>query len=69
MSLKDGTGDSEYVLYSLRSLRWGGDDSLREALKGNTYGVASIRGDLTLLKRGAAHDQNAKALQMIARRH
>jgi uncharacterized membrane protein len=65
MSLKDGLGTMDYALYSLRSLRWGGDESLLPALRDGTFGVVATRGDITLLKRGADTSKNARAIARL----
>ena len=65
MTVKGGLGDKEYAIFSSRSLRWGGDVALREALRAGTYGALDVRGDLALLKRGASTELNAKALRLV----
>jgi uncharacterized membrane protein len=65
MTVKGGLGDKEYAIFSSRSLRWGGDVALRDALRSGTYGALDVRGDLALLKRGASTELNAKALRVV----
>jgi len=65
MTVKGGLGDKEYAIFSSRSLRWGGDVALKDALRNGTYGALDVRGDLALLKRGAPTALNAKALHLI----
>jgi len=64
-SVKDGIGAMDYVIYSTRSLRWGGDDAIRTALEAGEYGVLATRGDLTLLKRGAPTTKNTAAVRRL----
>jgi len=65
MSVKAGLGSMDYAIYSLRSLRWGGDEPLLAALKKGDFGVVDTRGDMTLLKRGASTSKNVAAVQRI----
>jgi len=65
MTVKAGLGDKEYAIFSTRSLRWGGDVPLKEALRKGTYGALELRGDMALLKRGASTALNAKALRLV----
>jgi uncharacterized membrane protein len=65
MTVKAGLGDKEYAIFSTRSLRWGGDVPLKEALRKGTYGALELRGDMAVLKRGASTALNAKALRLL----
>lgn len=65
MTVKGGLGNKDYVIFSTRSLRWGGDVDIKDALRKGTYGALDIRGDLAVLKRGASTALNAKALRLI----
>jgi hypothetical protein len=65
INVKEGLGDKDYVMFSARSLRWGGKAELRDALRTGTYGALEVRGDLALLQRGAPTALNAKALRLV----
>jgi len=65
MSIKERVKGMDYVVYSQRSLRWGGAENVAPALSSGTHGVVDIRGDFTLLRRGHDTRRNAKALRML----
>jgi hypothetical protein len=64
-TVKAGLEGKEYAIFSTRSLRWGGDTELKEALDEGTYGALAVRGDMAVLKRGAPTALNAKALRLV----
>jgi uncharacterized membrane protein len=65
VALKQGIFGADYVLYSRRSLRWGGAPALREALASGGYGVLDARGDFVLLGKGASTARNAEAARQL----
>jgi len=65
-TVKAGLEDKQYAIFSTRSLRWGGDTELKEALDDGTDGALAVRGDMALLERGAPTTLNAKALRLVA---
>jgi uncharacterized membrane protein len=67
-TIKSGTHDADFVIYSLRSLQWGGREAVASALTSGAYGVVDMAGDLCLLSRGHATARNADALRNLARR-
>jgi uncharacterized membrane protein len=64
-AVKEGLGTATYVIYSARSLRWGGREAIQEALRARTHGVVKRQDDLTLLERGADTRDNAEALRKL----
>ena len=52
-TVKDGTSHADYLLFGLRSLRWGGREAILDAMASGEYGVVERRGNHVLLKRGA----------------
>ncbi|HEX6274765.1 MAG TPA: DUF2079 domain-containing protein [Polyangiaceae bacterium] len=54
-SLKDGVRDARFVVFSRKSLRWGGGEHVTRALKSKRFGIAAIDGPFVLLKRGGTH--------------
>jgi uncharacterized membrane protein len=65
VALKQGIFAADYVLYSRRSLRWGGAPAIREALASGGHGVLDIRGDFVLLGKGASTTRNAEATRRL----
>jgi hypothetical protein len=65
ISLKVGCQEADYVIYSLRSLAWGGRDDVKRALKTGTYGVVGLEADLGLLARDHDTSRNAEALRRL----
>jgi uncharacterized membrane protein len=65
LTVKDGLGDARFVIYSKRSLHWGGDDHIREGLKNGSYGVVASKNDVVLLERGASTAKNPDALRRL----
>jgi uncharacterized membrane protein len=51
LAVKEGVRDAEFVIYSKRSLRWGGDAQIHEARKNGSYRLVAEREDLVLLER------------------
>lgn len=64
-ALKAGASGADFVVYSARSLRWGGRDEVLRALRGSEYGVVDVQGDLTLLGKGHSTAQNGEALRRL----
>ena len=67
LSIKDGPGDADYVLFGLRSLRWGGRDQIIDALERGSYGVVERRGSLALLGRGHSTEANVGVVNWLRR--
>jgi hypothetical protein len=65
LAVKEGLGDARFVIYSVRSMRWGGSDPIEKALKKGTYGVLATKEDFALLERGASTARNATALRQL----
>jgi uncharacterized membrane protein len=64
-AVKQGIFGADYVLYSRRSLRWGGAQPIREALASGGYGVIELRGDFGLLGKGVSTARNAEAERQL----
>jgi uncharacterized membrane protein len=64
-AVKEGLHAATYVIYSRRSLRWGGREAIEDALRAGTYGVVKRQGDLTLLERGLDTSKNADARRRL----
>jgi hypothetical protein len=56
---------ADFVIYSGRSLRWGGRDPIKEALQSNQYGMIDSAGDFTLLGRSRLITRNREALRAL----
>lgn len=65
VAVKQGIFGADYVLYSRRSLRWGGAPAIREALASGGYGVLDLRGEFVLLGKGASTARNAEAARQL----
>jgi uncharacterized membrane protein len=65
LALKLGIGDAAYVLYSDRSLRWGGCEEVQRVLGNGSYGVLDTAGDFVLLARGHSTLHNGEILQRL----
>jgi uncharacterized membrane protein len=65
LAVKEGLGDARFVIYSTRSLRWGGRDGIKRALEKGTHGVVAITGDLALLERGASTTKNREGVKQL----
>jgi uncharacterized membrane protein len=68
LAVKEGLGDARFVIYSKRSLRWGGDDEIKRALEKKTHGLVALEGDLALLERGASAARNREALRELEKK-
>jgi uncharacterized membrane protein len=68
LAVKEGLGDARFVIYSTRSLRWGGQDEIKRALEGKTHGVVAIKGDLALLERGASTAKNRDGMRQLEKK-
>jgi uncharacterized membrane protein len=68
LAVKEGLGDARFVLYSVRSMRWGGREPIEQALKKGTYGVLATKEDFALLERGASTAKNSTALRQLGAR-
>jgi uncharacterized membrane protein len=64
-TVKNGVQNADYVLFGLRSLRWGGRDAIVGALQSRAYGLVERRGDEVLLKRGAPTEHNAELIRWL----
>jgi hypothetical protein len=67
LALKTGIEGADYVIYSRRSLRWGGDEEVERVLREGEYGVVDTVGDFTLLARDHATDENRRARRRLRR--
>jgi hypothetical protein len=65
VALKFGTESANYVIYSLRSLRWGGRAEVQHALEEGEYGVLDTASDIALLARDHATSRNSEALSQL----
>jgi len=65
ISLKAGVQETDYVIYSPRSLAWGGLKAVRRALESGAYGVVGLEADLGLLARDHETSRNAEALRRL----
>jgi uncharacterized membrane protein len=65
LSLKKGCQGADYVLYSPRSLHWGGQEDVAAALQTGSYGLVARDGDLVLLARDYDPAHNLEALQLL----
>ncbi|HVZ31425.1 MAG TPA: DUF2079 domain-containing protein, partial [Polyangiaceae bacterium] len=63
--LKLGIDAADYVLYSARSLQWGGREELERVLQDGSYGLVHSAGDFTLLARDYDPSHNAQALRRL----
>jgi hypothetical protein len=64
-SLKAGCQGADYVIYSPRSLRWGGREDVERALRTGAYGVVGLDADMGLLARDHDTARNAEALRLL----
>jgi len=65
LSLKYGCQGADYVVYSPRSLQWGGKEHVLAALQTGGYGVVDLAGDLVLLARDHDPSGNPQVLQLL----
>jgi uncharacterized membrane protein len=68
LAVKEGLGDARFVIYSVRSLRWGGREEIKRALDRKTHGVVAIEGDLALLERGARTTKNGEGSRQLEKK-
>jgi uncharacterized membrane protein len=68
LTVKDGLSDARFVIYSTRSLRWGGREPIEEALKRGSYGALATKDDFALLERGASTTKNQDALRQLGKK-
>jgi hypothetical protein len=66
LDIKSGIHGSDYVLYGVRSFRWGGLDEVRAALASGVYGVVARRGEFAVLARGADPGGNVAELERLS---
>ena len=66
LSLKRSTiEEADYVIYSQRSLHWGGGGEIERVLRAGEYGVVDLAGDLALLVKGGETSRNSEALSQM----
>lgn len=65
ISLKAGCQGADYVIYSRRSLHWGGGRDVEEALRNGSYGLVGIGADMALLARDYDPARNAEGLRHL----
>jgi hypothetical protein len=65
ISLKAGCQGADYVIYSRRSLHWGGGHDVENALRNGEYGLVGLEADMALLARDHDTARNDEALRHL----